>query len=62
VRHRYSGVGVGVLAVYRGRDVVVEGECVPGETTVRQQRRRDALEAAATVGPGGQMQQRPAGQ
>ena len=40
---------------------MVEGECVPGEATVRQERRRDALEAAATIGPGGQMQQRPAG-
>ena len=40
---------------------MVEGECVPGEAAVRQQRRRDALEAAATIGPGGQMQQRPAG-
>src|SRR6266850_5387211 len=40
---------------------MVEGECVPGEATVRQERRRDALEAAATIGPGGQMQQRPPG-
>ena len=39
---------------------MVEGECVPGEATVRQQRRRDALEAA-TIDPGGQMEQRPAG-
>ena len=61
VRQRYSGVRVGVLAVYGRRDVMVEGECVPGEATVRQERRRDALEAAATVGPGGQMQQRAAG-
>jgi hypothetical protein len=61
VRQRYSGVRVGVLAVYGRRDVMVEGECVPGEATVRQERRRDALEAAATIGPGGQMQQGPAG-
>src|SRR3954451_15306034 len=40
---------------------MVEGECVPGEATVRPERRRDALEAAAAIGPGGQMQQRPAG-
>jgi hypothetical protein len=57
VRHRHSGVRVGVPAVYGGRDVMVEGECVPGEAPVRQERRRDALEAAATIGPGGQMQQ-----
>jgi hypothetical protein len=40
---------------------MVEGERVPREATVRQERRRDALEAAATIGPGRQMQQRPAG-
>ena len=61
VRQRHSAVPVGVLAVHGRRDVVVEGECVPGEATVRQERGRDALEAAATIGPGGQMQQRPAG-
>src|SRR5207302_10808244 len=53
VRHRHSGVRVGVPAVYGRRDVMVEGEGVPGEATVRQERRRDALEAAAAIGPGG---------
>src|SRR5262245_5926960 len=61
VRHRYSGVGVGVPPVDRGCNAMVEGERVPGEATVGQQRRRDALEAAATFGPRGQMQERPAG-
>src|SRR5918999_6444051 len=40
---------------------MVEGERVPGEAAVRLKRRCDALEAAATIGPRGQMQQRPAG-
>src|SRR5436305_1274188 len=46
-------------AVYGGCDVMVEGERVPGEAAVRPKRRRDPLEAAATIGPRGQMQQRP---
>ena len=54
---------VGMLAVYGGCDVMVEGERIPGEAAVtRQKRRRDPLKAAATIGPGGQMQQRPPGQ
>ena len=61
VRHRDAGRRVGVLAVYGGCDVMVESERVPGEAAVRPKRRRDALEAVATIGPGGQMQQRPAG-
>src|ERR687896_1125259 len=40
---------------------MVEGERVPGEAAVRLKRRCDALEAAATIGPRGQMQQRPPG-
>ena len=48
-----------MLAVYGGCDVMVEGERVPGEAAVRPKRRRDPLEAAATIGPRGQMQQRP---
>src|SRR5918999_1526084 len=40
---------------------MVEGERIPGEAAVRLKRRCDALEAAATIGPRGQMQQRPAG-
>src|SRR5918911_1078613 len=52
---------VGVLAVYGGCDVMVEGERVPGEAAARPKRRRDPLEAAATIGPPGQMQQRPPG-
>ena len=48
-----------MLAVYGGCDVMVEGECVPGEAAVRPKRCRDPLEAAATIGPRGQMQQRP---
>jgi hypothetical protein len=40
---------------------MVEGERIPGEAAVRQKRRRDPLKAAATIGPGGQMQQRPPG-
>ena len=40
---------------------MVEGERVPGEAAVRQKRCRDPIEAAATIGPRGQMQQRPAG-
>ena len=50
-----------MLAVYGGRDVMVEGERVPGEAAVGAKRRRDPLKAAATIGPRGQMQQRPAG-
>ena len=38
---------------------MVEGERVPGEAAVRPKRCRDPLEAAATIGPRGQMQQRP---
>jgi len=38
---------------------MVECERVPGEAAVRPKRCRDALEAAATIGPRGQMQQRP---
>jgi hypothetical protein len=38
---------------------MVEGERVPGEAAVRPKRCRDLLEAAATIGPRGQMQQRP---
>src|SRR6266498_2922648 len=52
---------VGVLAVYGGCDLMVEGERVPGEATVRPKRCGDRLKAAATIGPRGQMQQRPAG-
>jgi hypothetical protein len=48
-----------MLAVYGGCDVMVEGERVPSETAVRPKRCRDLLEAAATIGPRGQMQQRP---
>jgi hypothetical protein len=48
-----------MLAVYGGCDVMVEGERVPGEAAVRPKRCRDPLEAAATIGPRGQMQQRP---
>jgi hypothetical protein len=50
-----------MLAVYGGCDAMVEGERIPGEAAVRQKRRRDPLKAAATIGPGGQMQQRPPG-
>src|SRR5438477_11562220 len=48
-------------AVYGGCDVMVEGERIPGEAPVRPKRRSDALKAAATIGPRGQMQQRPPG-
>src|ERR671934_2681013 len=48
-------------AVYGGCDVMVEGERIPGEAAVRPKRRRDSLKAAATIGPCGQMQQRPPG-
>src|SRR6059058_2400912 len=48
-------------AVYGGCDVMVERERIPGEATVRPKRRRDPLKAAATIGPRGQMQQRPPG-
>src|SRR3954452_23008294 len=40
---------------------MVEGEGVPGEAAVGPKRCRDPLEAAATIGPRGQMQQRPPG-
>src|SRR4051794_36963581 len=60
VRQRDAGVGVGMLAVYGGCDVMVEGERVPGEAAVSPKRCRDPLEAAATIRPRGQMQQRPA--
>jgi hypothetical protein len=48
-----------MLAVYGGCDVMVEGERVPGEAAVRPKRCRDPLEAAATIGPRVQVQQRP---
>ena len=48
-----------MLAVYRGCDVMVEGERVPGEAAVRQKRRRDPLKATAPILPRRQMQQRP---
>src|ERR671937_2966927 len=48
-------------AVYGGCDVMVEGERIPGEAAVRAKRRRHPLKAAATIGPRGQMQQRPPG-
>ncbi len=48
---------VGMLAVDGGCDVMVEGERVPGEAAVRPKRCRYPLEAAATIGPRGQMQQ-----
>src|SRR6058998_374728 len=38
VRQRYPGVRIGVLAVYGRCDVMVEGECVPREVTMRQER------------------------
>ena len=50
-----------MLAVYGGCDVMVEGERIPGEAAVGPKRCRDPLEAAATIGPRGQMQQRPPG-
>src|SRR5438105_12484869 len=46
---------VGVPAVYGGCDLMVEGERIPGEATVRTKRRRDRLKAVATIGPRGQM-------
>src|SRR5215218_9704734 len=52
---------VGMPAVYGGCDVMVEGERVPREAAVRPKQCRDPLEAAATIGPRGQMQQRPPG-
>jgi hypothetical protein len=53
---------VSMLAVYSGCDVMVEGERVPGEAAVRPKRCRDPLEAAAPIGPRGQMQQSRPGQ
>src|ERR687885_223372 len=38
---------------------MVEGERVPGEAAVGPKRCRDPLEALATIGPRGQVQQRP---
>src|SRR3954468_7648814 len=46
-------------AVDGGCDVMVECERIPGEAAFRPKRRRDPLEAAATIGPRGQMKQRP---
>ena len=46
-----------VLAVEGGGDPVVEGERVPGEPPGRGERGGDALEGAAAVGPGRQVQQ-----
>ena len=40
---------------------MVEGERIPGEAAARPKRCRNPLEAAATIGPRGQMQQRSAG-
>ena len=48
-----------VLAVQARRDPVVEGEGVPGEPPARPERGGDALEGAAAVGPGRQVQERP---
>src|ERR671924_557035 len=59
VRQRDAAVRVDMLAVQGGCDVMVEGERVPGEAAVRPKRCRDPLEAAATISPRGQMQQRP---
>ena len=47
-----------VQPVEARRDVVVEGKRVPGEPPARPERRGDALERAAAVGPGRQVQQR----
>src|SRR5438445_5800420 len=46
------------LAIEARCDVVVEGECVPGEATIRLQRRGDTFKRAAAVGPGWQVQER----
>src|SRR4051794_30654476 len=46
-------------AVQSGCDVMVEGERVPREAAVGQKRCCDPLEAAATISPRRQMQQRP---
>src|SRR5437879_1128820 len=40
---------------------MVEGEGVPGEATIRLQRRCDPFEGAAAVGPRGQVQERAEG-
>src|SRR4029453_14468599 len=45
VRQGGAGVRVGMLAVYGGCDVMVEGERVPGEAAVRPKRCRDPVEA-----------------
>jgi len=50
-----------VLAVQARRDLVVEGEGVPGEPSVRPQRPGDAFERAAAIGPGLQVQERAEG-
>src|SRR4051812_2912636 len=52
---------VGVPAVESGCEVMIERECVPGEAALRPKRRRDPLETAASIRPGGQVQRRPAG-
>jgi hypothetical protein len=49
---------VSVLAGEARGDAVVEGERVPGEPSVRLERRGDALEGAPAVGPGRQMEER----
>jgi ubiquinone/menaquinone biosynthesis C-methylase UbiE len=46
-----------VLAVEARRDPVVERKGVPGEPSSRPERRGDALEGAAAVGPGRQMEE-----
>jgi Winged helix DNA-binding domain len=61
VRQRKTRGRVAVPAVDGGCDVMVEGERVPGEAAFRPKRYRDPLEAAAAIGPRGQMQQRPPG-
>jgi hypothetical protein len=43
-------------AIYRGRDMMVKRERIPGEATVRPKRRRDPFKAAATICPRRQMQ------
>src|SRR5687767_15762093 len=58
----FRSVGNGlvvVLSVQPGSDLMIEREGVPGEPSARLERRGDALERAATVGPGRQVQERP---
>jgi hypothetical protein len=61
VRQRQARRRISVLPVDGGCELMVERERIPRKAAVGSKRCGYPLEAAATIGPGRQMQQRPAG-